>query len=157
MTKTTDVCDAHPELVQVAEPVFRDFGRLPAFEGSVRTVKVHEDNKLVRQVLESAGNGSVLVVDGGGSLRCALLGDQLAKLAMDNGWAGIIIYGAVRDTVELATLSLGIKALAEHPRKSQKRGEGQTDIPVSFAGISFQPGSYVYADLDGLVVTPNRM
>lgn len=111
-----------------------------------------EDNSLVRVALEGPGNGAVLVVDGGGSLRCALLGDQLGTLAMENGWSGVIVNGCVRDSADLGTMDLGVKALATHPRKSVKRGEGERDVAVSFLGVEFSPGAMVYADGDGVVV-----
>ncbi|MEI7643528.1 MAG: ribonuclease E activity regulator RraA [Chloroflexales bacterium] len=149
--KTTDLCDAHED-VQVADPLLRHFGKLTRFVGQVTTLKIFEDNTLVRSVLEEPGAGRVLVVDGGGSLRCALVGDQIGALAARNGWAGIVIYGCVRDRVELGKLPLGIMALDTHPRRSIKRGEGQRDVPVRFAGVNFSPGQQLYADDDGLVV-----
>lgn len=150
--KTTDLSDAHGDALEVADPIFRDFGGRRAFFGPIATLKVHEDNTLVRTALEQPGHGRVLVVDGGGSLRCALFGDQLGVLARDNGWAGVVVNGAVRDTDALGTMEIGVKALAAHPRKSVKRGEGQREVPVRFAGVTFTPGHYLYADADGLVV-----
>jgi regulator of ribonuclease activity A len=149
---TTDLCDAYGEQVSVAAPLFRDYGGQHAFSGPIATVKVHEDNVLVRQVLEEPGVGRVLVVDGGGSLRCALVGDNLAALALGNGWAGIIVYGCIRDARQIAAIALGVKALNTHPRKSIKIGAGQRDVAVTFAGVQFVPGHYVYADEDGIVV-----
>jgi regulator of ribonuclease activity A len=149
---TTDLCDRYAEGARVADPVFRDFGGLPAFAGTVSTVKVFEDNVLVRQALSEPGAGRVLVVDGGGSLRCALLGDQVAELAVKNGWIGVVVYGCVRDTAVLTTLPLGVKALAAHPSKSVKRGEGVRDVEVRFGGIPFRPGDFLAADADGIVV-----
>jgi regulator of ribonuclease activity A len=149
---TADLCDAYGEQVQVAAPLFRDYGGVPAFSGPIATVKVHEDNVLVRQALEEPGVGRVLVVDGGGSLRCALVGDNLAALAQQNGWSGIIVYGCIRDARAIAGITLGVKALNTHPRKSVKLGAGQRDVPVTFAGAQFVPGHYVYADEDGVVV-----
>ncbi|WP_129627886.1 ribonuclease E activity regulator RraA [Candidatus Oscillochloris fontis] len=148
---TSDLCDAHDE-IQVAEPRLCHVGGVMQFCGSVTTLKLFEDNSLVRTTLEEPGAGRVLVVDGGGSLRCALVGDQIAALAVRNAWAGIIVYGCVRDSAELAQLPIGIMALATHPRRSVKRGEGQRDLPVTFLGVTIRPGSYVYADGDGLVV-----
>jgi regulator of ribonuclease activity A len=153
MKAVTDLCDAHPDL-RIAEPLFRDFGGLREFAGAIATLKVFEDNSLVRESLEQPGNGRVLVVDGGGSLRCALLGGNLAALAEKNGWAGVIVYGAVRDVKELAAARVGVKALAPHPKKSQKAGAGERDVPVTFAGVTFKNGEYVYADEDGIVVSP---
>lgn len=154
---TTDLCDAHSDRLQIAEPLLRSFGGREAFHGPITTVKVFEDNVLVREALEAPGEGRVLVVDGGGSLRCALLGDRLAAMAADQGWAGVVIHGCVRDTAELAELPLGIKAIAPHPLKSFKRGEGQRDVPVGFLGVRFEPGHHLYADRDGLVVSPEAI
>jgi regulator of ribonuclease activity A len=154
--KTADLCDAFPE-VEVAEPGLRDYGGRRRFGGPIRTLKVFEDNTLVRQALEQPGQGHVLVVDGGGSLRCALLGDVLAELAVKNGWAGVILYGALRDSEALGQLPLGVKALGTHPRKSHKRGEGQGQVPVRFLGVTFHPGHHVYGDADGLVVAARAL
>ncbi|HEY0232573.1 MAG TPA: ribonuclease E activity regulator RraA [Dokdonella sp.] len=154
---TTDICDAHPE-VQVCAPVFRDFGGAAAFRGPIATLKVFEDNALVRATLEQAGGGRVLVVDGGGSLRCALVGGQLGELALRNGWAGILVNGCVRDLAELAAQAIGIKALAAHPRKSEKGLHlGHADRVVEFAGVRFTPGAWLYADVDGVLVAANAV
>jgi regulator of ribonuclease activity A len=150
-TAITDLLDAHPEL-QAAEPVFRDFGGSQAFAGPVETLAVFEDNTLVREALESPGDGRVLVVDGRGSLRCALVGDRLAALGMEQGWVGIVVNGCVRDTAELARLPIGIKALAAHPRRSEKGGQGRQGVAVEFAGVTFEPGAWCYADADGIVI-----
>lgn len=155
--KTTDLSDAHPDTVQIAEPLFRDFGKPVAFQGPIVTVKVHEDNSLVRAALEEPGKGHVLVVDGGGSLRCALLGDQLAALGHRNGWSGVVVYGCVRDVTDLAAIELGVKALAPHPLKSEKRNSGQRDVVVRFAGVTFVPGQFLYADADGIVVSSSSL
>jgi regulator of ribonuclease activity A len=152
MTKTADLYDAYGDALQVAEPVFRSFGGRTAFAGPIATVKVFEDNTLVRANLETTGGGHVLVVDGGGSLRCALVGDLLAQLAIDNGWAGIIVNGCIRDSEEMGAMDIGVKALAAHPAKSEKRGEGRENIALRFAGVTFNPGDHVYADADGIVV-----
>lgn len=149
---TSDLCDAHAERLRIASPMFLDYGRRRAFEGAVATVKVFEDNSLVRAVLEEPGRDRVLVVDGGGSLRCALLGDQLAQLGHQNGWAGVVVYGCIRDSVAISRMDLGVKALATHPLKSVKRGAGEREVPVSFAGLTIRPGDYLYADPDGIVV-----
>ncbi len=149
---TADLYDAHGDALQVASPLLRDYGGRRAFHGPVATLKVHEDNSLVREALGEPGAGRVLVVDGGGSLRCALLGDNLARMAAANGWAGVVIHGCIRDSVEIGKLPVGVKALATHPAKSLKRGEGQRDVPVRFADVVFEPGSYLYADEDGIVV-----
>jgi regulator of ribonuclease activity A len=150
---TTDLSDAHPE-AQVCDPVFRDFGKRAAFFGPIATLKVFEDNALVRSTLETPGAGRVLVVDGGGSLRCALVGGLLGKLAADNGWSGVVVHGCVRDLAELAVCDVGIKALAATPRKSEKGlHTGHADRVVRFAGVAFRPGAWLYADTDGVVVS----
>ena len=149
---TADLSDAHPE-AQVCAPLFRDFGGRRAFHGSIATVKVFEDNALVRATLETPGTGRVLVVDGGGSLRCALVGGMLGELAVKNGWAGIVVNGCVRDADELAAQDVGIKALAAHPRKSEKGlHSGAAERVLEFAGVRFRPGAWLYADADGIVV-----
>jgi regulator of ribonuclease activity A len=157
MTKTADLYDQHAASLQISEPLFRDFGGHSDFSGTIATAKVFEDNSLVRATLEQTGAGRVLVVDGGGSLRCALVGDILAALAVSNGWSGIVVYGCIRDAAEIATLPIGLKALNTCPAKSVKRGRGQLEVPVRFAGIDFQPGHYLYADLDGIAVAPARL
>lgn len=150
---TTDLSDAHPE-AQVADPVFADFGGLLAFHGPISTLKVFEDNALVRAALEEKGEGRVLVVDGGGSTRCALVGGNLGQLAVKNGWAGIVVNGCIRDSEEIGGQDVGVKALATHPRKSEKGlHTGHRDKVVSFAGVTFKPGAWLYADGDGLLVS----
>lgn len=150
--KVTDLCDEFQGKISIASPGFRDFGGVKAFGGQIVTVDVFEDNTLVRQALSEDGTGKVLVVDGKASLNCALLGDQVANLARDNHWAGIIVNGCVRDTAELKQVAIGIKALAAHPKKSRKEGKGARGVPVSFCGIMFQQGEFVYADEDGVIV-----
>lgn len=149
--KTTDLCDAHADTIQIAEPLLRHFGGLRSFCGPISTIKTHEDNSLVRTALEEPGQRRVLIIDGGASLRCALLGDQLAELAVKNAWAGVIVSGCVRDSDALARLPLGVLALATHPLKSVKRNAGQRDIPVQLAGLTLCPGQWIYADADGLI------
>lgn len=151
VVRTADLCDQHAAYVQVSAPIFHDYGSARDFHGQMVTVKVHEDNKLVREILEGRGEGKVLVVDGGGSLRCGLLGDQLAETARTRGWSGVIVYGCVRDSMELAQIALGIKALATNPFRSAKWGAGQKNIPVSFGNVTYIPGHYVYADEDGII------
>ena len=154
---TTDLTDAHPDL-QVLDPVLRDFGGVDAFHGPIATLKVFEDNAHVRAALETAGAGRVLVVDGGGSMRCALVGGQLGELAVANGWAGIVVWGCVRDTRELAALGVGVKALAAHPRKSSRGLHGgSVGAEVAFAGVRFRPGDWLYADADGVVVATHAI
>lgn len=154
---TADLCDEHIDKLQVAEPIFRDYGAEPMFEGEIHTLKVFEDNTLVRAALEKDGTGKVLVVDGGGSLRCALVGDNLAALAIKNGWRGIVVYGCIRDSKPIGTMKVGVKALNTNPTKSIKRNEGQENIPVRFAGVDFKPGAYLYADEDGIVVSETQL
>lgn len=153
--KTTDVCDDYDEDVLVAEPMFKHYGKRHAFAGRIATVKVHEDNVLVRDALERQGNGKVLVVDGGASMRCALVGDQIAALAQQNQWTGIVIYGCVRDVSTLISIDIGILALGPHPRRSAKNGAGQRDVSVTFAGVTFTTGDHIYADEDGLIIAPS--
>lgn len=153
---TADLCDAHPE-VQVLRLPLHDFGGLRVFGGKVRTVRAPEDNSRVREALEEPGEGAVLVVDGGGSSRVALLGDLLAGLAVKNGWAGVIVHGCVRDSAALAGMALGVKALGTCPRKSEKRGLGERDVPLSFGGVTLPPGAFVYGDGDGVVVSAHAL
>jgi regulator of ribonuclease activity A len=150
--KTADLYDIHEEALQICSPVFRHFGGRREFHGPIATLKCFEDNALVRDQLEQPGEGRVLVVDAGGSLRCAMLGDQLAQLAVDNGWEGVVIYGCIRDAVEISDMPLGVLALATHPRKSVKKGAGEVGGEVNFAGVHFRPGEWLYADEDGVVV-----
>lgn len=150
---TADLCDQHEDKIKVAEPIFRGYGANPTFAGRIATVKVFEDNVLVRQALTEKGDGRVLVVDGGGSLRCALVGDQLAELACANGWSGIVVYGCIRDSATIDKIALGVRALATHPLKSIKKGAGDRNIPVTFAGVTFVPDQCLYADEDGVIVS----
>ncbi|HEY8554048.1 MAG TPA: ribonuclease E activity regulator RraA [Burkholderiales bacterium] len=152
-SRTADLYDKHGAKLQVLDPILRHYGGRRRFCGRVATLKVHEDNKLVRSALEKEGGGRVLVIDGGGSLRSALVGGNLAKLAADNGWAGIIVYGCIRDSAEIADIPIGVLALATNPVKPAKNGFGEIDVPVRFAGATIAPGMYVYADEDGAVVS----
>lgn len=149
---TTDISDDLGDDARVADTGFSDYGGRIIFNGIISTVKCHEDNSLVRQALEEPGDGRVLVVDGGGSMRCALFGDMLATLAEENDWAGLVVNGCIRDSGEIRSIDIGVKALATHPRKSVKRGIGERDVSVHFAGIDFLPGEHLYADSDGIVV-----
>lgn len=153
---TPDICDAHPE-VRVLDPVFINLGGREAFSGPVRTIKCFEDNSRLKEAVAEPGEGSVLVVDAGGSLRCALLGDRLADQAARNGWAGVVLYGCVRDVDVLADVDLGVQALGIHPRRSNKHGEGQRDLPVTVAGVTLRPGDWLYADNNGIVVADARL
>ena len=155
--KTTDLCDSNEGRVHVVDPVFKTYGRHMRFGGAIATVKVFEDNVLVRDALSEAGNGRVLVVDGGGSLRCALVGGLIAQLAEKNGWAGIIVYGCVRDADEINAYAIGVRALNTHPRKSVKKGAGDRNLAVTFAGVTFIPDHYLYADEDGVIIAPLRL
>jgi regulator of ribonuclease activity A len=150
---TADLLDEYGEAALVCLIQFRSFGDA-SFEGAMATVRCDEDNVHVRAQASQPGKGRVLVIDGGGSMRCALLGDSIAALARDNGWAGVIVNGCVRDTVALDELGLGVKALGSNPRPSRKGGEGEIGVPVSFGGITFHPGARVVADADGVVVVP---
>ena len=154
---TADLYDEYGEKLQVVQPCFNDYGGRKIFHGSIVTVRVFEDNTLVRAALEENGEGKVLVVDGGESMRCALAGDMLAQLGKDNGWSGIIISGCIRDSAVIATIDIGVKALATNPRKSVKKGAGDRDIPVTFAGVTFNPGHYLYADQDGIVIAEEKI
>ncbi len=149
-----DLCDAHEDEIEVCLLPLRDFGGRKAFSGPIRTVRCHEDNVLVKATLAEPGEGCVLVVDGGGSLRRALVGDVLGASAVENGWAGIVINGAVRDTAVLATLDIGIKALGSVPMRGPKLGDGVVDTPVAFGGMVFVPGDLLHADEDGVAVLP---
>ena len=153
---TADLMDLQPELAS-CELQFRAFGQRRAFCGPIRTVRCEQDNALVKQVLSSPGEGAVLVIDGGGSLACALVGDVIATLAMRNGWAGLVVHGAVRDSVALEALDFGVKALGTNPRKSGKTGAGEADVPVGFGGVRFVPGHWLYSDADGIVVAEQRI
>ena len=153
---TCDICDAHRtdtgDALRVLPPLWREFGACASFSGPVSTVQCFEDNSLVRAALESAGAGRVLVVDGGGSLRTALVGGNLGALAVASGWAGIVVDGCVRDAGELARCAIGIRALALCPVPPAKRGAGQRDVPVRLQGVAVRPGDWLYADADGMVV-----
>lgn len=151
---TTDMCDELGDRVSVCAVPLRLFGGRASFAGRAATVRCFEDNVLVRRELSTPGDGRVLVVDGGGSQRVALLGDQMAALAAENGWAAVVVNGAVRDAARLTAIDLGIAALGTNPRRSRKQGEGTTGEPVGFGGVTFSPGDLVVGDADGLVVGP---
>lgn len=158
---TCDLCDAHKNDFsgdfRVLPPVFKDFGGRSVFSGVVVTVKCHEDNTSVKAATDAPGLGRVLVVDGGGSLRRALLGGNLAAAAARNGWAGVVIDGCVRDVQELAAADVGIRALAAMPMPTEKRQMGQSDVPVMIQGVPVFPGDWLYADADGLVISRLRL
>ena len=154
---TADLVDRHEAQLRSCCVPFRQFGARSRFHGPVRTLRLFEDNARIKAVLSTPGQGAVLVVDGGGSLRSALVGDVIAGLAVDNGWAGLILWGAVRDTAALAQLAIGIKALGSNPWKSSKAGAGHADEPVTFGGVTFHPGDWVYSDEDGTVVSATEL
>ncbi|MBU9605189.1 ribonuclease E activity regulator RraA [Burkholderia multivorans] len=159
---TTDLCDAHEDklaagTLRVLQPALRPYGGAARFAGPATTLKVFEDNTLVRAALEQDGGGRVLVVDGGASLRCALVGGNLGALAEKNGWAGIVVHGCVRDAAELRECKVGVLALATHPRKSDKRGAGDRDLPVTVLGTRIAPGEWIYADDDGVLVSATSL
>ena len=152
-----DICDEFSPGLQILEPHFTEYGASEKFYGEIVTIKCFEDNSLVKQTLGTDGRGKVLVVDGGGSLRCALLGDMLGAMAAQNGWSGVVINGCVRDVEILNTIDLGVRALNCYPLKSNKRNEGQLNIPIGFAGVDFKPGQYLYADENGMVVANTQL
>ena len=152
MTSTADLYDARGEELQSLPLQLRSFGGATAFEGPIRTVRCFQDNQLVKQVLATAGDGAVLVVGGAGSLGSALLGDMIAQSAVENGWAGVVIHGCVRDSAALTTMPLGVKALGTNPRKSRKDGVGEVDVVPSFGEVRFRPGALLFADEDGILV-----
>ncbi|MCC5860912.1 MAG: ribonuclease E activity regulator RraA [Gammaproteobacteria bacterium] len=154
---TADLYDEFGDELEVPDPLFRHFGGQRRFCGPIRTVSTLEDNTQVRATLETPGDGHVLVVDGVGSLRVALVGDQLGQLAIDNHWAGLLVHGCVRDSAVLAQMPIGVLALATNPAKSRKQNQGQVDVPLRFAGASFVPGHWLYADDDGVVLCDRRL
>ncbi|MCG9915368.1 MAG: ribonuclease E activity regulator RraA [Phenylobacterium sp.] len=151
---TADLSDENEGRAQVLRLQLRDLGGRRTFSGLIRTVRCHEDNSKVKAILATPGHGAVLVVDGGGSLNCALVGDLIAQSAVDHGWAGVVVNGAVRDAPVLATLDLGVKALGTMPLRSVRRDLGEADVPVAFGGVIFKPGDRLFADGDGVVVLP---
>lgn len=154
---TPDLCDEYPDLVQVLTPMLQNFGGIDSFGGEIVTVKCFEDNSIVKEQVGLPGQGKVMVVDGGGSMRNALLGDMLAEKAAENGWEGLIIYGCIRDVDVIRQTKLGVQAISTNPRKTEKRGIGDLNIPVTFGGITFVPGQYVYADNNGVIVAPTKL
>ena len=155
--KTPDLCDEfEAELgksVRVVAPMFQRYGGRASFSGQIVTLKIFEDNSLVREAFAESGTGKILVIDGGGSLRCALVGDQLAMLARKNGWEGVVVYGCIRDSGDIAGIDIGIRALNTHPQKSIKKGAGDRNIAITFGGVTFHPGEYIYVDEDGILVS----
>ncbi|WP_194420406.1 ribonuclease E activity regulator RraA [Microbacterium abyssi] len=151
-TATADLYDEFGDDLQSVSLQFRSFGARSAFDGPIRTVRCFEDNALVKATLATPGDGAVLVIDGDGSLNTALMGDLIAESAVANGWAGVVIHGAIRDSVAIGGLELGVKALGTNPRKSAKLGAGEVDVDVEFGGVVFRVGQHLYADEDGILV-----
>lgn len=155
--KTPDLCDEFESEIgkslRVVAPMFQRYGARTAFCGEIVTLKIFEDNSLVRTAFAENGKGKVLVIDGGGSLRCALVGDQLAILAQKNGWEGVVVYGCIRDSGDINGIDIGVRALNTHPQKSIKKNVGDRDIAVTFGGVTFNPGEWLYADEDGVLVS----
>jgi regulator of ribonuclease activity A len=157
MFTTADLWDEHHEHLSCVEPIFYSFGKKKAFSGKITTLKLFEDNSFVRKQLESNGKGKVLVVDGGASLRCALVGDKLAELAITNKWEGIIVNGCIRDSYLINQMDIAIKAINTSPVKSIKRNIGKMNIPVNFSGVTFIPGQFVYSDNDGVLISKKSL
>ena len=149
---TADLYDERGEELQSVSTQFLNLGGNTQFVGPVRTVRCHRDNALLKSILGTPGEGAVLVVDGGGALESALVGDIIAQLGVDNGWAGIVVHGVIRDRVVIGTLPIGLKALGSNPQKSSKTGAGEADVPVSFGGVTFRPGAMLFSDEDGILV-----
>ncbi|XP_074379750.1 putative 4-hydroxy-4-methyl-2-oxoglutarate aldolase 3 [Apium graveolens] len=159
---TAEVCDTNAALLssgdlRILQPVFQSYGQCRAFSGPVVTLKVFEDNVLVRELLETRGEGRVLVIDGGGSMRCALVGGNLGQLAQNMGWAGIVVNGCIRDVDEIKGCDIGVRALASHPLKSNKRGIGEKNVLVHIAGTMIRPGEWLYADSDGILISKTEL
>jgi regulator of ribonuclease activity A len=153
MQSTPDLCDQYPQLVRAVEPMLINFGGREQFCGQIVTVKCFEDNSVVKQLVGTPGDNRVMVVDAGGSLRRACLGDMLAEQAASNGWSGLVIYGCIRDVDQIMATDIGVQALGVHPMKTEKKGVGELDIPVTFGGVTFNPGEYLYADNNGIIVS----
>lgn len=155
--KTPDLCDQFEaelgKTVRVVAPMFQRYGGRTAFSGEIVTLKIFEDNTLVREIFNEPGTGKVLVIDGGGSLRCALVGDQLAILAQKNGWEGVVVYGCIRDSGDINGIDIGVRALNTHPQKTVKKGIGDRQLALTFGSVTFNPGEYLYADEDGVLVS----
>lgn len=155
--KTADLCDEHSEIIQIALPGMLSYGGKSRFSGRIVTIELFEDNSLLRDMLSGNGAGQIIVVDGGGSMRCALLGDMLASTAVKNGWGGLVINGCIRDSADIAKMDIGIRALGTHPLKSVKKGVGKVNVPVSFYNVDFMPGNYLYADEDGVIAASEAL
>jgi regulator of ribonuclease activity A len=155
--KTADLCDQYAEEIEVCAPMFRAYGGRIRFAGPAATIKCFEDNSRVREAVGEPGDGRVLVIDAGGSMRRAVLGDMLAQKAVDSGWKGVLVYGCIRDAAAIERMPIGVRAMGTCPLKTDKRGEGQRDLPVRFAGVTIQPGDWVYADEDGVIVSRRKL
>lgn len=155
--KTADLVDDHDDEVHFCNLSFLKFGRRQAFSGQIATVKCFEDNVILKSQLQEPGEGRVLVVDAGGSTRCAVVGDMIATILRDNEWAGIIINGAIRDSAEIDEMDVAVRCLATSPKKSAKDGAGYANTPVQFGGVTFKPGDYVYCDADGILVADRKI
>ena len=155
--KTADLVDDHDARVHLCDLPWRRFGQVRSFWGPIATVRCFEDNALLRSVLQEPGDGRVMVVDGGGSARRALIGDQIAAILVANGWAGIVLNGAIRDSAEIDSMPIGVFCLATTPKKSAKDGVGRRDVPVAFGGVEFRPGAFVYCDADGVLVSAEAL
>ncbi|KAL7217642.1 hypothetical protein ACSBR2_010980 [Camellia fascicularis] len=159
---TAEACDSNVALLssgdlRCLQPIFQIYGQRRAFSGPIVTLKVFEDNVLVRELLETRGEGRVLVIDGGGSKKCALLGGNLGQSAQNMGWAGIVINGCVRDVDEINGCDIGVRALASHPQKSNKKGVGEKHVTIHFAGTLIRDGEWLYADSDGILVSKTEL
>lgn len=154
---TPDLCDALEGKIKVLDSLFNSYGGRTSFHGEAVTIKCFEDNSIVKQLVGEPGKGRVIVMDGGGSLRRAILGDMLAEKAADNGWAGLVINGCIRDCDEIAQIDLGVKALNTHPVKTEKRGLGDLNVDVCFAGQTISPGNWIYADNNGILVAESEL
>ncbi|KAM7277849.1 hypothetical protein ACFE04_004983 [Oxalis oulophora] len=162
LVTTAEVCDANPQLIvsgelRALQPNFQIYGRRQVFCGPIVTLKVFEDNVLVREFLEEKGNGRVLVVDGGASMRCAILGGNPVVQAQNNGWAGILVNGCVRDVDEINGCDIGVRALASHPMKANKKGIGEKHVPITVAGTRICDGEWLYADTDGILISRTEL
>ena len=157
MKPTTDLYDDHESSVKTCSTQFRDFGGKTSFYGPIRTVRCFRDNQLFRALLDEPGNGAVVVVDGGGSTESALMGDIIAAKGAKNGWSGVVILGAIRDSAAVGEIDIGVKALGVNPAKSAKQGIGDVDASLSFGGIDFEPGHWIYCDEDGVLVSQHEL
>ena len=153
---TADICDEYED-IQICENIFKSYGGKEKFKGKIRTVKAVEDNSYVKTLIDEKVNGDVMIIDGNGSKKCALLGDNLAKKATDNGWSGFIIYGCIRDSEIISTINIGIKALDTMPLKSEKKNIGEFGKDLRFANVLFKEGYYAYSDQDGIIIRQHEI